>query len=53
VEARSSSGELYGFDRTRAISVLSAEVIAQAAQSYGQDDDITALTLVRQPLPAT
>jgi hypothetical protein len=51
-EARSSSGELYGFDRTREISVQSAGFIAQSAQSHGQDDDITALTLIRTPLPA-
>ena len=52
VEARSSSGELYGFDRSRALSVQSAEVIAQTAKSFGQDDDITALTLKREPLSA-
>jgi Stage II sporulation protein E (SpoIIE)/7TM diverse intracellular signalling len=53
VEARSPSGELYGFDRTRTISVQSAEDIVQTVMSYGQDDDITALTLMREPLPAT
>lgn len=52
-EARSTSGELYGFDRTRAISVHSAEAIAQTAMSYGQDDDITALTVMRRPLLPT
>jgi hypothetical protein len=45
VEARSSTGELFGFDRTRQISTQSAEQIAQAAQHYGQEDDITVLTL--------
>ncbi len=45
VEAQSSSGELFGFDRTRAISGLSAEDIARAAQAFGQEDDITVLTL--------
>jgi hypothetical protein len=45
VEARSSSGELFGFERTAAISTQSAESIAQAAQVFGQDDDITVLTL--------
>jgi serine phosphatase RsbU (regulator of sigma subunit) len=45
VEARRPSGELYGFDRTAAVSVQSAEEIAYAAQTFGQDDDITALTL--------
>jgi len=45
IEARNSAGELFGFDRTRAISTQSAESIAQSAQSFGQDDDITVLTL--------
>jgi serine phosphatase RsbU (regulator of sigma subunit) len=45
VEARSRSGELLGFERTAALSVRSAEEIAQAAQDFGQDDDITVLTL--------
>ena len=47
VEARSKSGELFGFDRTCAIAQDSAESIAQAAQSFGQQDDITVLTLSR------
>jgi serine phosphatase RsbU (regulator of sigma subunit) len=46
VEARARSGELLGFERTAALSVRSAEEIAQAAQAFGQDDDITVLTLV-------
>ena len=37
--------ELFGFDRTAAISNQSAEAIAQAAQAFGQEDDITVLTL--------
>jgi serine phosphatase RsbU (regulator of sigma subunit) len=45
VEARSKSGELFGFDRTREISRESAAAIAQAAQSFGQDDDITVVTV--------
>jgi serine phosphatase RsbU (regulator of sigma subunit) len=45
VEARSSSGELFGFERTAAISTQSAGSIAQAAQVFGQEDDITVLTL--------
>jgi len=47
VEARSKSGELFGFDRTSAIAADTAESIAQAAQSFGQQDDITVLTLSR------
>lgn len=45
VEAQSPTGELFGFDRTAAISNQSAEAIAQAAQAFGQEDDITVLTL--------
>jgi serine phosphatase RsbU (regulator of sigma subunit) len=45
VEAKSSSGELFGFDRTLSISNQSAEEIARAAQTFGQQDDITVLTL--------
>jgi hypothetical protein len=33
------------FDRTRAISTQSAQQIAHAAQQFGQEDDITVLTL--------
>jgi len=39
--------ELFGFDRTAAISNQSAEAIAAAAQQFGQEDDITVLTLTR------
>lgn len=49
VEAQSPTGELFGFDRTRHISTLSAEAIAGAAQQYGQEDDITVLTLSFAP----
>ncbi len=47
VEARAVSGELYGFERTAEVADLSAESIAQAAIGFGQDDDITVLTLRR------
>jgi hypothetical protein len=49
VEARNAQGELFGFERTRAISTQSAESIAHAAQAFGQDDDITVLTLTLAP----
>ena len=49
VEAQSPTGELFGFDRTRAISGQSAEEIAQTAQAFGQQDDITVLTLQFAP----
>jgi phosphoserine phosphatase RsbU/P len=51
VEARSKSGELFGFERTAAISTGTAENIARAAQHFGQEDDITVLTLTFIPAP--
>ena len=49
VEARDKSGALFGFERTAAMSVESAEKIAETAQAFGQDDDITVLTLKLAP----
>jgi serine phosphatase RsbU (regulator of sigma subunit) len=45
VEAMTSTGELFGFDRTRAISRGRAFDIADTARRFGQADDITVLTL--------
>ncbi len=50
VEARDPTGELYGFARTKSISAQPAETIARIAQSFGQEDDITVLSIVRMPL---
>jgi phosphoserine phosphatase RsbU/P len=50
VEAQSPTGELFGFDRTAAISTQPAEEIARAAQQFGQEDDITVLTLQYVPV---
>ena len=47
VEARDKAGKLFGFDRAAAISSQSADQIAKAAELFGQEDDITALTLAR------
>jgi len=47
IEARAKNGELYGFERTAAIATQPAELIAKAAQEFGQEDDITVLTLRR------
>jgi serine phosphatase RsbU (regulator of sigma subunit) len=52
VEARNPSGELFGFDRAAAISTESAETIARAASTFGQEDDITVLTLALLPAGA-
>lgn len=47
VEARNARGELFGFARAAAISAQPAESVARAAQSFGQEDDITVLRLTR------
>ena len=47
VEARNRHGELYGFERTAGIAMRSAEAIAILAREFGQEDDITVLTLSR------
>lgn len=46
-EARKSDGELFGFDRVRNLSGQSAFFIADAAKAFGQEDDITVLTVKR------
>ncbi len=45
VEARSASGELYGFDRTALLTLRPAVEIAETAANFGQEDDITVLTI--------
>jgi phosphoserine phosphatase RsbU/P len=45
IEARSAEGELFGFERAAAASTDPAEEIAHAAQRFGQQDDITVLTV--------
>jgi hypothetical protein len=47
VEARQPSGELFGFDRVHNLSNQSAFYIADAAKAFGQEDDITVLTVRR------
>jgi serine phosphatase RsbU (regulator of sigma subunit) len=52
VEARAATGEMFGFDRTRDISSQSACQIADAAARFGQEDDITVLTVTLSPVAA-
>ncbi len=47
LEAQNSSGELMGFERMAALTVKPAAEIADAAQRWGQEDDITVLTVRR------
>lgn len=48
VEAQSASGELFGFDRAKAISRQAAAAIADEAVRFGQEDDITVVTVERE-----
>lgn len=50
IEATSPTGELYGFERTQAISNQSADSIAETARQFGQEDDITVLSVTRTPV---
>jgi len=47
VEARSATGELFGFDRLAQLTLKPAREIADTAKDFGQEDDITVLTLTR------
>ncbi|MGH9586778.1 MAG: SpoIIE family protein phosphatase [Acidobacteriaceae bacterium] len=45
LEATNAKNELFGFERTQAISGQSPAVIMEQAQSFGQQDDITVLSV--------
>jgi hypothetical protein len=47
VEAMNSEGEIFGFERARALSSAPAQAIVEAAVKYGQSDDITVVTVER------
>lgn len=47
VEARNHKGELYGFARTVQLSRHSARIIAATVQQFGQEDDITVVSIKR------
>jgi phosphoserine phosphatase RsbU/P len=49
IEARGKAEEFFGFERAQEISRQSAQAIANAAQRFGQEDDITVLTLAYSP----
>jgi len=48
-EARAQSGELFGFERTGSLCSQAAGEIARTAQQFGQEDDITVVTLTMEP----
>jgi hypothetical protein len=45
VEATNAHGELFGFERTQQVSNEPARYIAQTAKHFGQNDDITVVSL--------
>ncbi len=47
LEAENPQRELFGFERTREISTKSAQEIVAAAKAWGQNDDITVVTVRR------
>ena len=49
VEARDTEGALFGFDRTQALmrQQTSPLALAEAAIEYGQDDDLTVISILR------
>ena len=49
IEARNSKGELFGFERLSTMLATRPEVgkIVDAAEAFGQEDDITALSITR------
>jgi hypothetical protein len=54
VEATDSEGQLFGFERIRGLLAagLNAALVAKAAQDFGQQDDISVMSVTRTALPA-
>ena len=52
IEAKNSKNELFGFNRTRSISHLPAAFIVKAAEIFGQEDDITVVSISRPRHPS-
>lgn len=51
VEAQNKNNELFGFERSSELSTRPAAEVAAAAQRFGQQDDITVLSIVRTAVP--
>jgi hypothetical protein len=47
IEAKNTKNELFGFNRARSISHLPAAFIVKAAEIFGQEDDITVVSVAR------
>ena len=46
-EAQNANGELFGFERCREVSTQPVGAILEAARRFGQQDDMTAISIVR------
>jgi hypothetical protein len=53
IEAQNQRGELLGFERGRELSTRPAAAIVEAARNFGQQDDITVVTIERAAAIAT
>lgn len=53
VEAQGGDGELFGFERARDVSMKPAAEIVQTVKRFGQEDDITVVTITRTAAVAT
>ena len=51
IQARNCKADLLGFQRAQELSTRSASEIARVAQQFGQEDDITVVSVTRQPVP--
>jgi hypothetical protein len=51
VEARNGKRDLLGFQRAQELATGPAVEIAQAARQFGQEDDITVVSITRVPTP--
>jgi hypothetical protein len=47
IEAQNKEGELFGFERGRQISIRPVAAIVEAARQFGQQDDITVVSIER------
>ncbi len=53
VEAQNLKGELFGFDRGRELATKPVAAIVDAAKQFGQQDDMTAISITRAAAFAT
>ncbi|MGA7343533.1 MAG: SpoIIE family protein phosphatase [Terracidiphilus sp.] len=53
VEAQNTLGELFGFERGRALSTQPVTAIVEAAKHFGQQDDMTVIAITRDAAVAT